>query len=114
MPAYYRVRIFLYAIAVSTALAAPAAWAQNAPYIAGVQPDQRPAGAPRIAAYQKPADWQARATHGVGQPHPASLKFLNDQGGWYTPFTRAGMPGRYDIRHWHTPAAGKAAAAKPR
>lgn len=84
------------------------AYAQTAPYIAGMQPDQRPAGAPATTEYAKPADWLAKATHGIEKPHPSSLKFLNDQGAWYTPFTRPGMPGRYDIRHWHQ-AAGKKA-----
>lgn len=79
------------------------AFAQSAPYIAGVQPDQRPAGAPKTATYNKSGDWLARATKGVEKPHPESLKFLQDQGAWYTPFTQAGMPGRYDIRHLHQP-----------
>jgi hypothetical protein len=85
--------------------AASGAWAQTAPYIAGVQPDQRPSGAPKIATYDKPADWLAKATRGVQTPHPPSLKFLSDQGAWYTPFTRPGMTGRYDIRQFHRPAA---------
>jgi len=83
------------------------AWAQTAPYVAGVQPDQRPAGAPKIGAYDKSGDWLARATRGVEKPHPPSLKFLDDQGAWYTPFTRPGMTGPYDIRRLHQPPGGK-------
>lgn len=92
-------------------LAAPGTGAEPAPYIAGVQPDQRPQGAPTITAYDKSGDWLARAARGVEQPHPPSLKFLQDQGAWYTPFTRPGMPGRYDIRHMHQPMGGKAHSA---
>lgn len=89
-----------------TSVAAPRIDA--APYVAGVQPDQRPAGAPTITAYDKSGKWQANATHGVTAPVPPHVtKFLADQGAWYTPFTRPGMPGPYDIRQWHTPA-GKA------
>ena len=78
---------------------ATAASAQTPAYIAGVQPDSRPAAAPRIERFEKPAGWLGRATRGVEKPHPDSLKFLDDQGAWYTPFTRPGMTGPYDIRH---------------
>jgi len=49
------------------------------------------------------------ALHGIVPPAPDSLRFLRDQGNWYTPFSRPGMPGLYDIRGWHSnpPAAGK-------
>ncbi len=46
-------------------------------------------------------DWYREALTGVERPYPYSLKFLEDQGAWYTPFNRPGMTGRYDIRHWH-------------
>jgi hypothetical protein len=45
--------------------------------------------------------WYAQALTGISQPFPYSLRFLEDQGNWYTPFNRPGMPGRYDIRGWH-------------
>jgi hypothetical protein len=51
-----------------------------------------------------------QALHGVSSPFPESLKFLNDQGRWFTPFTHPGMTGPYDLRGWHvepTPAAEK-------
>lgn len=42
------------------------------------------------------------ATHGIEQPVPDHIKhFLKDQGAWYTPFSRPGMTGPYDIRGWH-------------
>jgi hypothetical protein len=69
--------------------------------IAGTQPSQRPVGAPTITEVAKPPGWYARALTGVTQPYPASLRFLEDQGNWYTPFNRPGMHGRYDIRGWY-------------
>ena len=70
-------------------------------YVAGTQPDRRPEGAPRVQAFEKSPKWQKAATAGVARPIPPSLKFLDDQGAWFTPFTRPGMPGRYDIRKLH-------------
>lgn len=69
--------------------------------IAGLQPSQRPEGAPVIREVDREPDWYTRALTGISQPYPASLRFLEDQGNWYTPFTRPGMTGRYDIRGWH-------------
>ncbi len=73
--------------------------ASNAYPVAGLMPWQRPAQAPRLTA-DPPLDRKV-ALHGVSEPIPASLKFLDDQGSWYTPFTQPGMPGPYDLRGWH-------------
>lgn len=67
--------------------------------IAGIEPFQRPANAPRIVT-PPPLNKQA-ALYGVSEPVPASLKFLDDQGGWFNPFTHPGMTGPYDLRGWH-------------
>jgi len=72
--------------------------------VAGLAPDVRPAGAPRIEIYAKDGAWYRQALHGVLPPYPASLRFLEDQGAWHTPFTVPGMTGPYDIRNWHRPA----------
>jgi len=69
--------------------------------IAGLTPYQRPISAPVIKAFQKSDVWYENALHGVEQPYPASFRFLEDQGGWYTPFNHRGMTGPYDIRNWH-------------
>ena len=69
--------------------------------IAGTNPSQRPQGAPKIEEVIKPEGWYSRALTGISQPYPSSLRFLEDQGNWYTPFNRPGMPGRYDIRGWY-------------
>ncbi|MFN8684100.1 hypothetical protein ACDP63_23730 [Paracoccus sp. P2] len=80
-------------------------WASTAPGqdlpVAGTAPWERPAGAPVIAEMVKDAAWYALALTGVDQPYPASLRFLEDQGAWFSPFTHPGMTGPYDIRHWH-------------
>lgn len=69
--------------------------------IAGTTPSERPTGAPQITEVDRPASWYTAALHGVSRPYPYSLRFLEDQGNWYTPFNRPGMTGRYDIRGWH-------------
>jgi hypothetical protein len=69
--------------------------------VAGTEPAKRPLGAAVIQSVQKDASWYARALTGISQPYPDSLRFLEDQGNWYTPFDRPGMTGRYDLRGWH-------------
>ncbi len=74
----------------------------NADYpIAGLTPDQRPAGAPVIEWVQHPKAWYEQALTGIQPPYPKSLYFLDNQGNWYTPFNRSGMLGYYDLRGWH-------------
>ncbi len=74
--------------------------------IAGVEPSVRPAGAPVITIYRKDTAWYRHALTGVVPPYPSSLRFLEYQGAWHTPFVRPGMTGPYDIRNWHGPASG--------
>ncbi len=69
--------------------------------VAGTAPAQRPSDAPVINEHAKPDGWYSQALHGVERPYPNSLRFLEDQGAWHTPFNRPGMPGRYDLRGWH-------------
>lgn len=70
-------------------------------FIAGVDPSVRPANAPVITETVKDEAWFVSALSGVEEPYPQSLNFLEDQGGWFNPFTRPGMTGPYDIRNWH-------------
>lgn len=70
-------------------------------HISGVEPATRPESAPVITEFYKDGDWYGRALTGITAPYPASLKFLEDQGAWFNPFTHPGMPGPYDIRGWH-------------
>ncbi|MCP4383074.1 MAG: hypothetical protein GY798_16905 [Hyphomicrobiales bacterium] len=69
--------------------------------IAGLTPDRRPADAPEIVAVVKGPEWYRIALTGIEPPYPSSLRFLEDQGNWYTPFNRPGATGRYDIRGWY-------------
>jgi hypothetical protein len=82
----------------------PPASEQPAEYIsptAGVQPDQRPAGAPVITKVAKNKAWYKQAETGLQPPFSHSLSFLFYQGNWHTPFNEPGMLGKYDIRGWH-------------
>jgi hypothetical protein len=70
--------------------------------VAGLVPYQRPADAPVIKEFARSDAWRTRALRGVSQPRPESvLRFLDNQGAWYTPFNHAGMPGYYDLRQLH-------------
>ncbi|MEA3303610.1 MAG: hypothetical protein U9Q75_10095 [Pseudomonadota bacterium] len=69
--------------------------------IGGSQPSQRPQGAPGIEWVQHDKRWYEEALTGINQPYPRSLWFLDNQGNWYTPFNRPGMPAPYDLRGWH-------------
>jgi len=75
----------------------------RSPVIAGLTPHVRPVGAPRLVDFVPAEGWHAQALRGIeGTPPP--LRFLADQGAWYTPFDRPGMPGPYDLRGWHRAA----------
>lgn len=76
-------------------------------FIAGSTPDRRPAGAPVIRTHGAGPEGRQAATRGVGEPIPLSLKFLDDQGAWYTPFDQPGMPGYYDLRQMHATLPAK-------
>lgn len=69
--------------------------------VAGLAPYERPVGAPVIRALPRAPEWTRQATRGIAEPLPSGLKFVADQGAWYTPFTEPGMPGYYDIRKLH-------------
>jgi len=68
--------------------------------VAGVHPDQRPEGAPVIREVQRTKDWEKRFYKGISKPYPPHLGAA-DQGMWYSPFSRPGMTGPYDLRGWH-------------
>ncbi len=92
------------ALAVTAVLvAATARWADasDVDFVAGVEPSKRPATAPTLTETKKGSGWYTEALTGVDRPYPYSLRFLEDQEAWYTPFTRPGMIGPYDIRGWH-------------
>ncbi len=69
--------------------------------IAGLNPSERPAGAPVIKDVHHDAAWYKKALTGINPPYPRSFRFLDNQGEWYTPFIHPGMLPPYDIRGWH-------------
>jgi hypothetical protein len=70
--------------------------------LAGVAPGERPVGAPKIMKPARGGAWEKKAYRGVSKPYPPSIvNMLRDQGGWYTPFLRRGLRGRYDLRKLH-------------
>jgi len=69
--------------------------------VAGLNPDRRPDGAPVIEWVKHDRAWYEQALTGIRPPYPKSLYFLDNQGDWYTPFSRPGIPGYYDLRGWH-------------
>jgi hypothetical protein len=70
-------------------------------FVAGLAPNQRPAGAPVIRDYVMNTDRRTRSVKGISEPASAGFEFIDSQGAWYTPFNRPGMPGYYDLRNWH-------------
>lgn len=69
--------------------------------VAGTAPWQRPVGAPIIEWVQHDRAWYEKSLTGINTPYPQSLYFLDNQGNWYTPYTRPGMLRPYDLRGWH-------------
>jgi hypothetical protein len=88
-------------VGVSVSGCGGTAFAEGGFPIAGTQPSQRPQGAPAIDSVQRTPDWYEHALTGVSRPYPYSLRFLEYQGNWHTPFNHPGMHGPYDIRGWH-------------
>lgn len=88
--------IALGGISIVGARAAP----DDAQVIGGLTPDQRPASLPVITETGLTMFGMVRELHGVSKPYPP-LDFLDDHQGFYTPFSRPGMTGPYDIRNWH-------------
>lgn len=75
--------------------------ADEAGFIAGIAPSERRGDVPVITVFTPPPGWRESALHGVEEPYPPSLAWLEDQGAWFNPFLRPGMTGPYDIRGWH-------------
>ncbi len=101
--------VLIVLIAQYSACAVQAAPSSSYP-VAGLAPYRRPASAPTLTV--NPVFDAKQALHGVSSPIPESLKFLNDQGAWFNPFTRPGMTGPYDLRGWHTAPVPLSAADK--
>lgn len=97
-----RVRYLCIALACIAGPAPSTAMAADAAPVAGLAPNLRPATAPVINEIQRGDAWRATALRGVTRPVPESIaRAIDSQGAWYTPFTRPGMPGPYDLRGMH-------------
>lgn len=86
---------------VSLLLLLPAfsAWAYP---VAGLAPDRRPEGVPIQDAPEGGARMESLLLRGISKPIPESIqRWIKDQGGWFTPFSRPGMPSPYDVRGLH-------------
>mgnify|MGYP001237767044 CR=1 FL=1 len=95
--------VFLTFLMLTAATASPVgAGSDTAPpeFVAGLDPSRRPAAVPTLTAAARPPGWRERAVYGIGEP-TTGLRFVDDQGGWYTPFMLPGMTDRYDLRGWH-------------
>lgn len=89
-------------MAISLLLSLPAGLlcAAEPAFVAGLQPDRRPPGAPVISRFEPPPNWQQQALRGI-PGKPDGLGFLASQGAWHTPFNQPGMPPPYDLRGLH-------------
>jgi hypothetical protein len=106
--AYISPRVIWPALVLASYCMPAAAQAPVESAVTGLVPHQRPADAPILGQFSPELGWRARALNGVSEPVPPTLRFLDFQGAWYTPFDRPGMPGRYDLRGWHAvPHAGR-------
>ena len=89
------------------------------PFVAGLQPDRRPAGAPVLSEQVLDAATRERRLHGVAKPWPGNVGQIAETGNWFVPLRHAGMTGPYDIRGWHSrapmngPALNPPAVSKP-
>ena len=87
-----------------------AAWAQTG-FVAGLQPDRRPPGAPVITEANFTSEQMARFLRGIeGQP-PGNVTTIVATGQWYVPMRHPGMTPPYDLRGWHAAPAPAAPAA---
>lgn len=90
-------------------LGACVAVASAAPgYIAGLVPDQRPAGAPVKADSPRTPEQMARYLRGVEGAPPGNVSQIVGTGDWWVPMRQPGMTAPYDLRGWHR--AGTSAA----
>lgn len=63
--------------------------------------DARPPQAPTVREFSPTPAWREKALQGIVSRGTENVRFLNEQGAWYTPFAAPGMPGPYDLRDFH-------------
>jgi len=87
-----------------------AAWAQTG-FVAGLQPDRRPPGAPVITEATFTPEQLARFQRGIEGQAPGNVATIVATGQWYVPMRHPGMTPPYDLRGWHAAPAPAAPAA---
>lgn len=73
----------------------------SAPPVAGLKPDRRPEGAPVVLPEPVDAATRNARLTGITTPLPGNVERIAEQGNWYSPMFRPGMPGPYDLRGRH-------------
>lgn len=83
-------------------------------FVAGLQPDRRPAGAPVIVEAPISPEQLARFLRGIEAPPPGNVATIAATGQWFVPLRQPGMTPPYDLRGWHATATPTPAASSPR
>lgn len=97
----FAMRLLVLSCCLGGSLTAAAQAVDVAPAVAGLKPDRRPEGAPVVR--MAPVDTAGKGARltGISQPWPGNVERVAEQGSWYSPMFRPGMPGPYDLRGWH-------------
>ena len=91
-----------------------AAWAQSS-FVAGLQPDRRPPGAPVKTEASFTPEQMAQFLRGIEGTPPGNVTTIVATGQWFVPMRHPGATPPYDLRGGHaTPAPATPAASSPR
>lgn len=89
-------------------------WAQTG-FVAGLQPDRRPPGAPVKTEAAFTQEQIAQFLRGIEGPPPGNVTAIIATGQWFVPMRHPGATPPYDLRGWHaTPAPATPAASSTR
>jgi len=98
-----------------TLLLCAAGSAGAAGFVAGLQPDRRPQGAPVIVEASFSPEQLAQFLRGIEPPPPGNVATIVATGQWFVPMRHPGATSPYDIRGWHAasrPAGNAASSAR--
>lgn len=83
-------------------------------FVAGLQPDRRPPGAPVKTEAPFTPEQMAQFLRGIEGPPPGNVASIAATGQWFVPLRHPGMTPPYDLRGWHATATPTPAASSPR
>lgn len=83
-------------------------------FVAGLEPDHRPTGAPVKAETPMSPEQLTRYLRGIEGPPPGNVATVAATGQWFVPLRHPGATPPYDIRGWHATAKPAAAASSSR